>query len=1367
MSNTYPNHFQELCDRLSFNTVVFFQDSGEVLAFRMLSSDKTPQFCSLNFQYDLIGNDHSKVFYGLDLSLDNQTLICSGSVNIIDIGSRKIVIVFFDSLIKHFHDNQLPKILWKSKEGVYLGHSEYVPFESDVPHSMVGMKDVDIYSGIKLESILESDSQVFTQGVVYWDIFSRVQVDSYTTMVKYHKFPYYSEQSELIGEVIVYTPVIETSSFLSEYNNEISREDIDAMVKETLSNSNLILLIYNRRSRKLEYTTSNFHFLGYDVEDFTSGNKQLIELMHPADTKQYLEKLESQLYLKRKAFSYRCRLISSEKKTIETNLKVIPIIPHKFKVEHIAIIVEFMENQSEEAKRCELFMQLANKGKIIYAFRNVQNPLNIDFITENITQFGYSQQEITDNEIRFEDIIHHDDIDNVKYQFDQLVHGLVSQVRIEYRIVARRKDIYWIEEKCYFLKKGNQTYLESIIRNITTSRLAIDDLNRLNQSNEDSKEKQRLPQDLDVLLDHILYSIDLGKQILDFTRQHSLHVAIYNNSDEFLSPFASSEKSLKVLTEVIYPEGLKNVKSIQFPDFDNVYCKSIPLKNQSFRIGTLLMYGIIQEVEGIKSYQDSDNLFEKIPFEVLPELYSLSNEFAENISQLIHLTSLTINQTQFSSRFHGDLISMRKKHAVLLEMLDLANTFDNIENFFDTVYPKIAETFQLSRGAFFKRDDQDKNLYHCVKEWASQFDVRRIDEYSNVQKKDTFFQDWDFNEQNSYVIHYDDDSKESLFPRNHAQAIVGVGISIKGQLHGVLTFADNHSQRIWSDDDIMLFEDFGYIFSYVAEKKSSQDRIIVNQNQLIKTLNSLPNAVAIFSKEDEKLIQTNSSFKKTFQGKNGKIDESTITSLKDMMRNGKDQKEPKEFYLENKDLWFKIEKNEVDFGFETNTCMLILTDITSSKKNAEMISNLAFKDALSDLPNRVKFELDISKTYESKGSSISSAFIGIMNIDNFKMINNTYSYAFGDSLIKELARQLSQIEELKDSVYRFGGDEFSFLVRGNFGEQVYEVANKIMSLFEAPFFVEGYESYMTASLGISFFSDTEKNTHTLVRNANISLMEAKASGKNKFVLYDSSLRKYEEDTLHMESALKVAVEAGCQEFEVYYQPIIDSKTSRIVGAEALVRWFSKEIGYVPPVKFIPIAESTGLIIPLGKHILNHACKEAKKWLDHGHDIYVSVNFSVIQMLQSDLVSTILSTIHTYRIPPKNLMMEITESLAIKDVSKIVDILNSVRQIGVKVAMDDFGTGYSSLSHLRKLPLDNVKIDRSFAFNLEYDPYYFSFIETITTFCHLNNTKVCVEGVENENQKNILAKTSVDTLQGYLFARPESASDFWRKLVKQT
>jgi len=1358
----YKHYFQDLCRRVNYRSVVFWKESGEVLAFHDGEKKEFPKKCHINIQYDLIPKEKSKVFYGLNLTIDYKTIICSGSVNIIDIESRELVLVFFDPHINQFRDNQLPRVLWKSKQCVYLGHSDYIPFENCLKHSMVGFSDNELFKENLKDTFKSTDEAIFTKEVCFWDTFGSIRVNSFTSMIKYQKFPYYSLQNELIGLILVYTPINETTNFVSE-SKSFEQSEIDTIVKKALTDSNIFLAIQNYKYGKIEYVSDSFHRLGYETATFINGTLKLIDIIHPDDVKRYQNELNETLFDKKMIYKKHCRILTKTEEIVHAKLSFIPILDSFQEIASLVLIMEFYDFLERAEEKNEILLSLANKGHIIFTFRKIDSPFRFEFITGNISQFGYSEEDLLSGKIRYEDIIHHEDLHSVRSQMNYFIKENLNHIRLEYRIISRRRGLYWVEEKIYKTSIDSVVHLESTIRNITTSKRAIDELLRLNQNLDRFTYNSTHKHDLDLHFDHILNYIDLSTKIKELSQNISLDVAVFNNSDELVNSLMTSSKNAEELLHLLCGDENIQIKDLPKSPFENVFVKSIPLGNKSFRIGTIVVFGLVMDATKGKQYHNHNENLKSISIFQIDDIMNQLNSFASNVGYMIDTTALTMLQIQSSSNYKGDLLKTRNKHAILLEVLNIANHSETPEKCFDAVFAQIAEVFELSRGTFFIYN-QEEDAFYCKQEWYSTYEKPHVLEYQKIIKNDTFFANWHLDEQNSFAIDYDDEIKDNYHFRDYAKAIIGVRVSIERKLYGILNFVDNHSMRIWSDDDIMLFEDIGYIFSYVAEKSLSHEQLRINQKQLEQTLDSLPNAVAIFSKTSEELLHSNKSFLKIFQ-KNNEVQTHAVNFLRTVMASEKNDFVSKEIYLIEVDRWFLIEKSPVDIGYGEDTCMLILTDITSNKKNAEMMSNLAFQDVLSGLPNRVKFEIEIEKMYKLSQANFVNAFIGILNIDNFKMINNTFSYAYGDSLIKVISKQLNSIPELSGNVYRFGGDEFAFIANNIYGEHVYEVANKVMKIFENPFHVEGYESYLTVSLGVGFFTDTNKDVNDLIRKANLSLMEAKISGKNKFVLYDISLQKFEEDTLSLERALKVAVENGCQEFEVYFQPIVNSKTGKIVSAEALVRWFSKELGFLPPVKFIPIAESTGLIIPLGKYILNQACKEARKWIDYGYDITISVNFSVIQTFQSDLISIILSALHTYRIPAKNLMVEITESLAIKDMNKVIDILNAIRQIGVKIAMDDFGTGYSSLSHLRKLPLDYVKIDRSFALNLEFDPYYFSFIETITKFCHLNNTKVCCEGVENENQRRILQDTSADSLQGYLFGHPMSSSDFWRKLIQ--
>jgi len=1361
----YKHYFQELCERINYSTIIFIQETSQVLAFSECLNKKVPKLCSLNVNYSAVKKENSKVFYGHNLTIDNETKMCSGSFNIIDINGLHVVIVFYNTDIKNFRDNQLPRILWKNTKHVYLGHSDYVPSENKLNHSMVGFCDNELFSDEFYQSFKKSDDAVFTKEVCFWNTIGTIKDKIFSSMIKYQKFPYYSMTNQLEGIILVYTLINEITGMTSE-NDSSDEEETLLLIKKSLSEANLFLAIQNfDKDKKIKFMSQNFSTLGYDLQEFIDGKIAFEDIVFEEDKEQYIQETEDILLLKKETYKTKLRLINTSNQIVYSELTIVPLLSPTNDIKSLALIIEFLNRNEKHNNQFFKLLNIINKGNIVYTIRPLSNPYCFQLLTENFSQFGYSHFELMMGKCIFTDIIFHEDVEMYKNQIEKLITHQLHQIEVEYRLISSRRQLHWISEKLYLTDIDGVEYIESSIRNITTSKRAFDELNVINQFNQVSLESNKQLKMLELNFDQVLKQLKLEKIVRKLSNSLNIDVAFLNNSDAFLISPSGEKEAYEHLKSTLKNHVCFSMEEEVSSSYDNVFFNIIPIINDDFRIGTLVVYGLIEDTTSTNPLPVSNHHYRLVKSKDIEQIRQNAEVTADNLGYMMFTTTLALMQTQSSSIYQGDLSRQRHSHGIILEILNLANTCETIEDFFESMFPIVANAFQLSRGSLFEYNEE-KKLYSCALEWFSDIDFSRISSYQNINIEDTFFREWQLDEQNSFSIDYEEDIKENADLRKYAKAIVGIRISNKDKLYGILNFVDNHSLRNWKNDDIIVFEDIGYIMSYVIEKTFNKEQIDLNQIQLVKTLDSLPNAIAIYECETSTLLHVNKQFMKIFGQNKQKSKKELDQYLKQIIRSEKANSITKEVYFLDLDLWFLLNKSHIIFEKNSEACMMILTDISENKKYAEMMSSLAFHDVLTDLPNRVKFEHDINKTYELNKEDYEHSFVGIVNIDNFKMINNTFGYQYGDALLKSMAKQLNHIPEIRGNVYRFGGDEFSFFVNNKYETQVYEIANKVMNLFQSPFFVEGYETYLTVSLGIGFLTDSDKNLNDLIRKANLSLFEAKTSGKNKFILYDTSLQKYEEDTLSLERALKTALDEGYGEFEVYFQPIVSAKTGKIIGAEALARWFSKEFGYISPVKFIPIAESTGLIIPLGKYILNQACKEAKKWLDYGYDLQIAVNFSVIQTFQSDLISTILNALHTYRIPAGNLIIEITESLAIKDINKVVNILNTIKQIGVKIALDDFGTGYSSLSHLRRLPLDIVKIDRSFIFNVDYDPYSLSFIDTIAKFCHLNNTKVCCEGVENETQKGLLKGIEIDTLQGYLFAKPAPAEEFWKLLIKE-
>ncbi|MDP4144627.1 MAG: EAL domain-containing protein [Bacillota bacterium] len=443
-----------------------------------------------------------------------------------------------------------------------------------------------------------------------------------------------------------------------------------------------------------------------------------------------------------------------------------------------------------------------------------------------------------------------------------------------------------------------------------------------------------------------------------------------------------------------------------------------------------------------------------------------------------------------------------------------------------------------------------------------------------------------------------------------------------------------------------------------------------------------------------------------------------------------------------------------------------LTDITERKKAEEKIHTLAYFDSLTHLPNKEfllkNFKQSISRCNEK--DYICSLFI---NLDNFKSINTAYGHSVGNKALKRIGEVLCKFKNNNNILTRFAADSFVFLVYNITDiEYIYEMAKAIMEEFDSYINIDNHELFVTASIGIAYSTKSGAQIRKLLKESSAAMYHAKAIGKNNYQVYSKDISSRAAAKIEMENFLRHAIELD--EFVVYYQPQIDIKKKKIIGIEALVRWIHPTMGFISPNKFIPLAEETSLIVPIGEFVLNEACKQTKKWHDMGYDdLHVCVNLSAKQFHQSNLLSTIKSALDKSGLLPDLLHIEITESATIDDFDVSISTLNELREMGVKVSLDDFGTGYSSLSYLRKLPIDILKIDKSFVDEIAQTSNENIITSKITgtliALAHSLDLLVVAEGVEYVEQLDILKNQSCDIIQGYYFSKPLSANDLERLL----
>lgn len=426
------------------------------------------------------------------------------------------------------------------------------------------------------------------------------------------------------------------------------------------------------------------------------------------------------------------------------------------------------------------------------------------------------------------------------------------------------------------------------------------------------------------------------------------------------------------------------------------------------------------------------------------------------------------------------------------------------------------------------------------------------------------------------------------------------------------------------------------------------------------------------------------------------------------------------------------------------------------KQRTVEFEHLATHDMLTDLPNRALFEDRVAQAVavaQRTGQMCGTLFLAL---DGFKEIVDTLGHTAGDHLLKDVASRLKQCMHESDTVARFDGYEFALLLTQiTETKDLVEISRSITEVLRPPFGLVGQEVYVTASIGISLFPHDGRDLRTLLKNADAALYRAEMQGGNNYQFYAAEMNAGALKRLALESSLRQAVDH--EEFVVHYQSQVDLQSKRIVGKEALVRWQHPELGLLLPADFIDLAEKTGLILDIGHKVMRSACIQTRRWqLDSFPDLHLAVNVSARQLKQKDFLSRLVDILDESGIDPESLELEITETSIMENPESAARLLAEIRSMGVKIAIDDFGTGYSSLSYLKRLPIDTVKLDRSFVYDVTIHPDHAALVMAIITLAHNLRLRVIAEGVETEEQLNFLRLLRCDQGQGYFFDKPTSA-----------
>lgn len=609
------------------------------------------------------------------------------------------------------------------------------------------------------------------------------------------------------------------------------------------------------------------------------------------------------------------------------------------------------------------------------------------------------------------------------------------------------------------------------------------------------------------------------------------------------------------------------------------------------------------------------------------------------------------------------------------------------------------------------------------------------------------------------------DSEKKLLNQLGVKTAVSAPIHINN-MKAMYLLAFSSSKDFEADDRITDYiSDVAMIIHSIAQGKVINNSLISSYEVLQKILDNIGSGIIVCSKAAGKIL-----FENKIAANVQDIRETIRECLKEVFTGQDTQgmiRTPMECYNTESGLWFEVKFSELKWIDGSEVIVATAADITQKKKNQQKIEYQAHNDFLTGLYNRMKCEVDLRKIIKKAERDGLKGAVLFIDLDDFKHINDGLGHQYGDILLQQIAAGLTGVPGLRGHCYRMGGDEFVIIVVPEQFCNLERIVTNITAMFNKPWYLMETEYFCTMSMGISIFPDNSVDVHEITRMADVAMYEAKRSGKNGYAYYSSNTENSTAKRLDIENNMRQAVSSGIDEFVVFYQPVVDVNTQKCTSCEALVRWDSKAMGFMGPGEFIPLAEYLGLITSIGDYVLEEACRRCRIWNENGHpDFYINVNLSVVQLLQKNVVNNIARIIENTGVNPKNIVLEITESFAINDMQRVMGIIEGLKKLGPRIALDDFGTGYSSLNYIKQLPLDIIKVDKTFIDDIVDDEYAQAFVKLIVDLSKTIGTRIVAEGVEHKEQYELLKKLGVDYIQGFYFGKPVPANIFEENNFKE-
>ncbi len=722
----------------------------------------------------------------------------------------------------------------------------------------------------------------------------------------------------------------------------------------------------------------------------------------------------------------------------------------------------------------------------------------------------------------------------------------------------------------------------------------------------------------------------------------------------------------------------------------------------------------------------------------------------------------------------NDKLEEKSKQLVALNKILIGLHSNDIDQAFVTLLNTAGQYLDISRVILFE-DSPDHTTCRAVFEWDNT-GIQNL-----MSRPGGFVLDYendipeileDLDNKGMRAINYGDIPQASVREFNDEGVIAAAIFAIheNDRRSGFICFDECVLERVWESDTLAFLGTIANFVSTALIRRSQTGAIVSSRHAMSTILNNINDAIFVVDPDDYEFVFANEAARNLHNIYSNQFARGNPLFNEIMGSNAYrwevDIDAPPVLYEipYSNDTYYEIRLKDILWYDERTLRLFCCRDITEPRKQELYIRQMAFTDMLTKLPNRYQCDTDLEVAITRAREQKKLGYLLFIDMDDFKIINDGYGHDFGDALLIEFAHYLKQTALPYNKVFRFGGDEFLVLVDPSNADLVDYVIDRIITRAREPWYILNKVFYCTVSVGVVCFPDADLTARDILKNVDIAMYQAKTMGKDSFAFYSESMRNDAIDRSETERLMRECIVNNFKGFKPYYQPFVEPESNEIIGAEALLRWFKDDGSMIMPMDFIPLAEYLGLIVDLGNFVLRESCNLLKRINESGlPNFSISVNVSIRQLQQHDFVATVMDIINETCVNPRNLVLEITESIAATDSHLFENICNPLRRIGIRISIDDFGTGYSSLSTMRDMPFDILKIDRTFIQNIDTDPFSLSFTRLISNLGRTMSKTICVEGVETIDQVSYCNEITVDMLQGFYYYRPMPVPDF-EKLI---